>query len=193
MRFHACVKSPEGLVVFDTCPSESVFRDFMASGRLSGGCPLTACRSRRSPSIRGGGSCEYQSMWPGELIEAAAYASLYAAAPSPLEGDESMLVQRFGHVGARVCEPLRDAPVLNSVLCAGAGGLALNDELKLVDDALEWMREHRAGGYLSVAPGTSTERALIEERGFARGYAWMKFSCDLTGAPSNSAKPRICG
>lgn len=31
MRFSACARVPDGIVVFDTCPSKAVFDDFSAS------------------------------------------------------------------------------------------------------------------------------------------------------------------
>ena len=31
MRFHACARTPDGIVIFDTCPSKEVFDAFYAS------------------------------------------------------------------------------------------------------------------------------------------------------------------
>jgi hypothetical protein len=31
MRFHACARTPDGIVIFDTCPSKEVFDSFYGS------------------------------------------------------------------------------------------------------------------------------------------------------------------
>jgi hypothetical protein len=31
MRFHACARTPDGIVMFDTCPSKEVYDEFYAS------------------------------------------------------------------------------------------------------------------------------------------------------------------
>jgi len=35
MRFHACVRTPDGLLVLDTCPSREVFEQFAAAPWLA--------------------------------------------------------------------------------------------------------------------------------------------------------------
>jgi GNAT superfamily N-acetyltransferase len=116
----------------------------------------------------------------GELIEIAACRTMYEAAPPDLGEGKTAHVRSFGHVVARVLEPLSEVPMLNGIM--GLGVMDDDAELELLAQALDWMQQFGIGGYLAVVPGSSAERVLREERGFEPGYAWMKFSFDLVEA-----------
>ncbi|MGH2905583.1 MAG: GNAT family N-acetyltransferase [Solirubrobacterales bacterium] len=108
----------------------------------------------------------------GEAVEAAAYESLYSL------GFEGVEAERFGHVLARHCAQLPAVSMLNGVLAAGSG--EDNEvEVALVDQACVWLAERGVGGYLATMPGSHVLDVFERERGFARGYAWMKFEHSL--------------
>ena len=48
---HAAAKTPDGLLIFDTCPSEEVYREFFAPGDRRAPCSRSTASCRRPVRI----------------------------------------------------------------------------------------------------------------------------------------------
>jgi len=92
-----------------------------------------------------------------------------------MAAEHGIELRDFGAVQASIVRDLREAPMLNLILGAPE---ASDDDL---DYAVAWTEEHGVSPYVPVTPGLDGSAAAetwLQEHGFERAYAWMKFVRD---------------
>ena len=100
-----------------------------------------------------------------ELAEAAAYGALFESAGLP--------VLRIGGAVCTVARFVPDNPMLNRVTGLGLDGPADDGEL---DEIESFFAAHGTRYAVAVSPSAPPDLGRrLRERGFADGYAWMKF------------------
>jgi Acetyltransferase (GNAT) family len=119
---------------------------------------------------------------PGpELAEAAAYASLCESAGLP--------VLRLGGASCTAIPFLRDETMLNRVHALGVAGDVGDAELEQIE---AFFRAHATRYGVSVSPlAPSGLEPRLRERGFAEGYAWMKFRRDVDAGTGPDTRLRV--
>ncbi|MFN8108714.1 MAG: hypothetical protein U0Y82_02555 [Thermoleophilia bacterium] len=131
-----------------------------------------------------------------DRAEFAAYADIWGAATPAAARDLGLFSARVGPYTVLGCRAAPHAPMLNRVLGAG---LTLLSEAALAE-AVELLHGH--GCVCQVAlrdDGTDAAetRARLAARGFADGYAWMRFLLPPGAAPRPASSPhartRVCG
>jgi hypothetical protein len=127
---------------------------------------------------------------PGELkygfealedIEFEAAIDLFRAAPRDVQAAHAIRVRDIGGATCLTSRGIEPAAMFRRVVRLGAGQETSEAGL---DDVLAYMNEHATGYAVPVAPQSqpSTLASWLEERGFRRGYAWMKFCRPCDGA-----------
>jgi len=100
------------------------------------------------------------------------WGDLWRAASLELAAEHGIERASFGPVQATIVRDLAPVRAMNLVL-----GAAEADELQL-GAALEWAEATGVDFYVALTPGLSASGAaerLLRARGYAPGYAWMKF------------------
>jgi hypothetical protein len=109
-----------------------------------------------------------------EGIEFDASVDLYRAAPEEVRVAHSIEAQEVGSAKCLVCRGIGPAAVFRRIAGLGVGRATNETEL---DEALAFMDGRRL--VYAVPVGSQAQPATLaswlEQRGFARGYAWMKF------------------
>ena len=125
-----------------------------------------------------------------ENVEYSAYADFYRAAPADIRAAYAIDVHPVGMTTCLTCHGVEPAAVFRRAVGLGVGRAAAEPEL---DDVLARMNSLGQRYVVPVAP-QSQPAALaswLEQRGFAPGYAWMKFSRPCHGAPQAASELEI--
>jgi len=117
-----------------------------------------------------------------ENAEFEAQVDLYRAAPEAVRTAHAVEVRDVGGATCLTCRGLEPATVFRRAVRLGVGRAASEAEL---DDVLARMSGCGLRYVVPVAPQSQPADlpAWLERRGFARGYAWMKFCRPCDGAP----------
>ena len=100
---------------------------------------------------------------------------IWESVPAEVAAEHGIELREFGAVQASIVRDLREASMLNLILGAPEGG---DDDLGY---AVAWADEHGVSPYVPVTPGfdgSAAAEAWLQEHGFERVYAWMKFVRD---------------
>jgi hypothetical protein len=115
-----------------------------------------------------------------DALEQRLWGDIWESAVPDVASEHGVEVKRFGPVQATVVADIPDAAWLNLVLGSAASGAVEQGHLAA---AIEWADSTGVDYYVPVTPGlpgTGAAEGWLEERGFAHGYAWMKFVHDRT-------------
>ena len=121
------------------------------------------------------------------------WGDLWRAAPPALAAEHGIELASFGPVQATIVRDLAAVPAVNLVL-----GAAEADTAEL-GAALDWAQATGVDFYVALTgslPGSAAAEALLRERGYELGYAWMKFVRDAsapTGADPQGVEVRELG
>jgi GNAT superfamily N-acetyltransferase len=110
-----------------------------------------------------------------DRVERRFWREIWESIPAPVADEHGIVLGRFGDVQACAVRDLGRVPVLNLTL--GAAEAAEQD----LGYAIAWAEEQGVSPTVPVTPGLEgSDRAerWLRDRGFARGYAWMKFVRD---------------
>jgi hypothetical protein len=126
-------------------------------------------------------------MTPGEFaaledIEFEASVDLFRAAPDDARAAHAIQVRDIGTATCLTSRAIEPAAMFRRAVRLGVGRAASEAGL---DDVLAYMNGLGARYAVPVAPQSrpSDLASWLEARGFARGYAWMKFRRPCDGAP----------
>jgi len=100
---------------------------------------------------------------------------IWESVPAEVAAEHGIELRQFGAVQASIVRDLREASMLNLILGAPE---ASDDDL---GHAMAWTEEHGVSPYVPVTPGldgSTAAEAWLQEHGFERAYAWMKFIRD---------------
>jgi GNAT superfamily N-acetyltransferase len=100
---------------------------------------------------------------------------VWESMPHEPASEHGIELREFGAVQVTLVRDLPGTSMLNLVL-----GAAEASEADL-DYAISWAEEHGVSAYVPLTgdlPGSARAEAWLRERGFDRGYAWMKFVRD---------------
>jgi GNAT superfamily N-acetyltransferase len=119
-----------------------------------------------------------------DAIERRFWSDLWRAATPALAAEHGLALASFGPLQATLVRDLAPVRAMNLVLGAAEADA---DELAA---GLAWAEAQRVDFYVAVTPGlpgSAAAEALLRERGYMLGYAWMKFVRDA--APSAEPDP----
>jgi len=119
-----------------------------------------------------------------DAVEKRFWGDLWRAAPADVAAEHGIELRAFGPVQATVVRDLAPVRAMNLVLGTAE---ADPDELSA---ALEWTEASGVDFYVALTPALSASaaaEALLRARGYAPGYAWMKFVRDT--APPQRPDP----
>jgi len=116
-----------------------------------------------------------------ENIEFEAFIDLYRAPPADVRATHAIEVCNVGATSCLTCRGIEPAVVFRRALRLGVGRATNEAELESV---LAHMNGRGPRYAIPVAPQSqpSTLTSWLEKRGFAPGYAWMKFCRPCDGA-----------
>ena len=116
-----------------------------------------------------------------ENAEFDAYVDLYRAAPEGAHEAYAIDAREVGMATCLTCRGIEPAAVFRRAVGLGVGRSATEAEL---DDVLAHMNARGQRYVVPVAPQSrpSILASWLKKRGFARGYAWMKFCRPCSGA-----------
>lgn len=100
---------------------------------------------------------------------------VWESVPHDPASEHGVELREFGALQVNLVRDLPEVSMLNLVLGAAEAGAAD------LEYAIAWAEEHGVSPYVPVTPGLpGSERAeaWLREKGFERGYAWMKFVRD---------------
>jgi GNAT superfamily N-acetyltransferase len=103
---------------------------------------------------------------------------IWDSVPADVAREHGVELRDFPPLQVSVVTDLAPVGMMNLVL--GAAEAAESGSEQLVE-ALEWALSKGVSPYVPVSPGLPGSQAaedLLQERGFVRGYAWMKFVRD---------------
>lgn len=113
-----------------------------------------------------------------DRVERHFWREIWGSVPKEAAREHGIERKDFGAVQATIATDLAEARMLNLVLGATEDAAAGGDGLRA---AIAWTAERRVSPYVPVTPGVpgaAEAEAWLEENGFERGYAWMKFVRD---------------
>lgn len=103
---------------------------------------------------------------------------IWESVPAEVARDRGLELKTFGQVQVTSVTDLAEARMLNLVLGAAEDAERGGEGLGA---AAAWVAERGVSAYVPVTPGLSAAAAAeawLQENGFERGYAWMKFVRD---------------
>jgi GNAT superfamily N-acetyltransferase len=117
-----------------------------------------------------------------ESIEYEANTDLYRAAPPAVQAALAIEVRDIGAATCLTCRGIEPATIFRRAIGLGVGRAATEAAL---DDVIAYMNGLGQRYAVPVAPGSQPPElgTWLERRGFAKGYAWMKFSRLCTPVP----------
>ncbi|HEU4706521.1 MAG TPA: hypothetical protein VFS64_04995 [Solirubrobacterales bacterium] len=110
-----------------------------------------------------------------DRVERRFWHEIWASVPAEVATEHGIEQAAFGPLQATIARDLPQVPILNLLLGApetGAADLAR---------AVAWAEDHGVSPCVPVSPGvpgSAAAEAWLQETGFRRGYAWMKFVRD---------------
>ncbi|HET9154526.1 MAG TPA: GNAT family N-acetyltransferase [Solirubrobacterales bacterium] len=110
-----------------------------------------------------------------DRVERRFWRDIWRSVPHEVASEHGVELRQFGGLQATLTRDLPQVPILNLVL-----GAAEASEADL-DHAIAWAGEHGVSPCLPLTPGlagSAQAEERLRERGFAHGYAWMKFVRD---------------
>jgi GNAT superfamily N-acetyltransferase len=125
-----------------------------------------------SPETKRGASYDPAAL---DRIERRFWRDIWESVPAEVAAEHGIELRRFGPLQASITRDLPQVPILNLLLGApeaGEDGLA---------GAITWAEGGGVTPCVPVTPdlpGSTGAEAWLRERGFQRGYAWMKFVRD---------------
>jgi len=130
-----------------------------------------------------------------ERVEFDACADLYRAAPESVRLAHAITVQTIGRVTCMTSRGIEPAAMFRRAVGVGIGHATSEAEL---DAALACMHGTGLRHAVPLAPESQPPglASWLEQRGYTRGYAWMKFSrpcTDPPAAPSTHLDVRVVG
>ncbi|HEX5609011.1 MAG TPA: GNAT family N-acetyltransferase [Solirubrobacterales bacterium] len=108
-------------------------------------------------------------------VERRFWRECWESVPAEVAAEHGVERRDFGPVQATIVSALAEVPMLNLLLGATEPGAVEGGHLAA---AATWARERGTDPYVPVAPetpGTAAAETWLEDNGFRRGYAWMKF------------------
>jgi GNAT superfamily N-acetyltransferase len=117
-----------------------------------------------------------------ENIEFDASIDLYRAAPEDFRIEHAVDFRDIGSTTCMTCRGIEPASMFCRAVRLGVGPAATRTE---IDDVLAYMDGLGLRYAIPVAPQSQPPElsSWLENRGFTRGYAWMKFCRPCTDAP----------
>jgi len=100
---------------------------------------------------------------------------VWEAVPATVASEHGVELREFGGLQVTTVGDLPEAPMMNLVL--GAPDATADD----LEWAVAWTEEHGVTPHIPVTPGlpgSQSAEVWLQEHGFERGYAWMKFVRD---------------
>lgn len=100
---------------------------------------------------------------------------VWDSVPHEPASEHGVELRDFGALQVNLVRDLPEVSMLNLVLGAAEAGEAD------LDYAIAWAEEHGVSPYVPVTPdlpGSARAEAWLQEKGFERAYAWMKFVRD---------------
>lgn len=129
-----------------------------------------------------------------ENVEFQACIDLYHAAPGDVRAAHDIEASSVGSATCLTCRDLEPALVFRRAVGLGVNRPASEAEL---DEVLSHMQGHGLSFAVPVAPQYRPAElaSWLEQRGFTRGYAWMKFHqrCDDLPQATNDLDIRVIG
>jgi GNAT superfamily N-acetyltransferase len=107
-----------------------------------------------------------------DRVERRFWRDIWSSVPAEVAADHGIELHEFGLLQASITRDLPRVPILNLVLGAAEAG---GDKL---GEAVAWAEEHGVTPCVPLTPGlpgSGAAEAWLQENGFERGYAWMKF------------------
>lgn len=129
-----------------------------------------------------------------EDVEFAAIRDLYRAAPAEVRAAQAVELREIAGATCLTSRGIEPAAIFRR--CVGLGIRRAADETEL-DEVLEYMKTRTPSYVVPVAPQSLPEAlpSWLEQRGFKRGYAWMKFcrACDAGPRANSDLEIRVIG
>jgi GNAT superfamily N-acetyltransferase len=113
-----------------------------------------------------------------DAIESRFWREIWDSVPAAVAAEHGIEIRQFGPVQATVVRDLPDVGMLNLLLGATEAGAADGGHL---DSALAWAGDCGVSPCVPLSPGlpaSAAAESLLQRRGFAPSYAWMKFVRD---------------
>jgi hypothetical protein len=122
-----------------------------------------------------------------ENVEFAAQVDLWRAVPESVRTAHAVELRQIGSVTCMTCHGFEPASIFRRAVGVGVGRAIAESEL---DDVVTYMSAHARSYAVPVAQHTrpATLAASLENRGFTRGYAWMKFRCSYASVAQTSSE-----
>jgi GNAT superfamily N-acetyltransferase len=118
------------------------------------------------------------------------WGDVWAATPAKVAAERGLAAESFGPILALRAAGLREVPMLNLVLGAGATGATAGGDLAA---AVEWLDSLGGRYYVPLHPGdpgAGEAEAWLRDNGFGKGYGWMKFVRDAA-PPEMAGRPGV--
>lgn len=115
-----------------------------------------------------------------DRVERRFWREIWESVPVEIAAERGLEIRDFGPIQASIVGALPEVQMLNLVLGAGEPGAVEGGHLAA---AIEWVQSRGVRCYVPVSPGgpgTSAFERWLEGNGYERGYAWMKFTHDLS-------------
>jgi hypothetical protein len=137
-----------------------------------------------------GGAAAVTSAAGLERAEVAAYRDFWRAAPAEVARPWGIAGLDLGGAHCRACGAVPEARVLNHVVGLGQERPATGDDVDAIARFYAGVGTPHA---IAVAPGEHSDglRDLLEARGYAEDYGWMKFARDASEPPEAATDLRI--
>lgn len=123
-----------------------------------------------------------------DATEKAFIGDMWRAAPPAFAAERGIELRTAGALQASVIGGLPQVPMLNLVLGAPEA------EPARLAAMLDWVESRDVVFYVPVTPGlpgSAAAERLLAERGYARGYGWMKFVRDAAPPPPRADRAGV--
>jgi len=110
-----------------------------------------------------------------DRVERRFWRDIWHSMPHEVTSEHGIELREFGALQVTITRDLPQVPILNLVL--GAAEASETD----LEYAIAWAEEHGVSPCIPLTPGlpgSPQAEGWLRERGFAHGYAWMKFVRD---------------